>query len=74
MGPFCSRLRDRDLTVRSEFLQQQALASLTYSVIDLLVVDVLCVPFLDPVSMHGPKQNIYHKQMNNGVLCSLEVV
>ena len=42
-----------------------------YTVIHLLVVDVRCVLFLDHAHWLGPKQNtrnIYHKQMNNGVL------
>ena len=41
-----------------------------YSVIHLLVVDILCVLFLTQSACMAPKQNtrnIYHKQMNNGV-------
>ena len=42
-----------------------------YTVIHLLVVDVSCVLVWDYAHSLGPKQNtrnIYHKQMNNGVM------
>ena len=42
-----------------------------YTVIHLLVVDVSCVLVWDQARWLGPKQNtrnIYHKQMNNGVV------